>query len=137
MREPKDIFNTAGLDADKLELLEYLLEEEGIDAALQPDSILHVERTEALPLSTQSNNCRSRLPSSVSGSYINSSLPAALTTWPEPCAWWANSMSMPSAVAWTRSCADTNLCTPPSSLSAASPCRSSPLPRIWRWRSRT
>ncbi|HEY6187653.1 MAG TPA: condensation domain-containing protein, partial [Pyrinomonadaceae bacterium] len=51
MREPKDIFNTAGLDADKLELLEYLLEEEGIDAALQPDSILHVERTEALPLS--------------------------------------------------------------------------------------
>ncbi|MGA9994162.1 MAG: amino acid adenylation domain-containing protein [Pyrinomonadaceae bacterium] len=51
MSEPKDFLNTAGLDADKLELFEYLLEEEGVDGAARPDIILPRERREHLPLS--------------------------------------------------------------------------------------
>ncbi|HMF55054.1 MAG TPA: condensation domain-containing protein, partial [Pyrinomonadaceae bacterium] len=51
MSEPRDFLNTGGLDADKLELFEYLLEEEGVDGAAQPDIILPREKREQLPLS--------------------------------------------------------------------------------------
>src|SRR5205085_1422203 len=47
MSEPKDFLSTAGLDADKLELFEYLLEEEGVDGTARPDIILPRERREA------------------------------------------------------------------------------------------
>jgi amino acid adenylation domain-containing protein len=51
MSEPRDFLSESGLDADKLELFEYLLEEEGVGGAAQPDLISPRERTEPLPLS--------------------------------------------------------------------------------------
>jgi len=44
-------FSDSGLDADKLELLEYLLEEEGIDGADQSDTIAPRAHNEPVPLS--------------------------------------------------------------------------------------
>ncbi|MDT5268376.1 MAG: hypothetical protein QOH49_562 [Acidobacteriota bacterium] len=44
MREPEDILSAAGLDADKLELLDYLLEEEGLEGAAPSGEIRPVER---------------------------------------------------------------------------------------------
>ena len=44
-------FSDSGLEADKLELLEYLLEEEGIDGADQSDVIAPRSHNEPVPLS--------------------------------------------------------------------------------------
>ncbi|HEV2707211.1 MAG TPA: amino acid adenylation domain-containing protein [Pyrinomonadaceae bacterium] len=51
MSEPRDFLNMDGLDADKLELFEYLLEEEGIEGASPTEIISPRERTQRLPLS--------------------------------------------------------------------------------------
>jgi amino acid adenylation domain-containing protein len=51
MREPEDILSAAGLDADKLELLDYLLEEEGLEDAAASGGISSVERAPAPSLS--------------------------------------------------------------------------------------
>jgi amino acid adenylation domain-containing protein len=51
MREPEDILRAAGLDADKLELLDYLLEEEGLEDAAASGVISTVERAPAPSLS--------------------------------------------------------------------------------------
>ncbi|HEY0169967.1 MAG TPA: amino acid adenylation domain-containing protein [Pyrinomonadaceae bacterium] len=46
MREYDDILSAAGLDADKLELLDYLLEEEGLEGEARTGVITPVERAE-------------------------------------------------------------------------------------------
>ena len=46
MREHEDILSAAGLDADKLELLDYLLEEEGLEGEARTGVITPVERAE-------------------------------------------------------------------------------------------
>ncbi|HKG15027.1 MAG TPA: amino acid adenylation domain-containing protein [Pyrinomonadaceae bacterium] len=51
MSKPKDFLNMAELDADRLELLEYLLEEEGVEGASPADRISPRETRERLPLS--------------------------------------------------------------------------------------
>ncbi|HVF56733.1 MAG TPA: condensation domain-containing protein, partial [Pyrinomonadaceae bacterium] len=52
MRESEEFLSAGGLDADKLELLEYLLEEEGLEEATgDDDRIRPRERGEHLPLS--------------------------------------------------------------------------------------
>ncbi|MET0622967.1 MAG: amino acid adenylation domain-containing protein [Pyrinomonadaceae bacterium] len=51
MREHEDILRAAGLDADKLELLDYLLEEEGLEGEARTGVITPVERAEPSPSS--------------------------------------------------------------------------------------
>ncbi|HYY98004.1 MAG TPA: condensation domain-containing protein, partial [Pyrinomonadaceae bacterium] len=51
MSEPKDFLNATELDADRLELFEYLLEEEGVGGAPPSDRISPRGRAERLPLS--------------------------------------------------------------------------------------
>src|ERR1700686_58639 len=51
MSEPRDSLSSTGLNADKLELFEYLLEEEGVEGVAQPDIISPRDKTELVPLS--------------------------------------------------------------------------------------
>ncbi len=51
MSEPRDFPDMNDLDADRLELFEYLLEEEGVEGASASDRIYPRERTVRLPLS--------------------------------------------------------------------------------------
>ncbi|HEY0544285.1 MAG TPA: amino acid adenylation domain-containing protein [Pyrinomonadaceae bacterium] len=51
MTDTKDYSKTTGLEADELELFEYLLEEEGVSLSVESQPIVRVKERERLPLS--------------------------------------------------------------------------------------